>query len=47
MIARVSLEIAFRKESDYAIPPELVGRVVNAIGEPIEAPSPVCVKFVQ
>src|SRR5262245_49002157 len=27
MIARVTLEIALRKEFDYAIPPELAGRI--------------------
>ena len=30
MIARVTLEIALRKEFDYAIPPELAGQVDGA-----------------
>ena len=30
MIARVSLEIALRKEFDYAIPPELAARIADA-----------------
>jgi len=36
MIARVSLEIALRKEFDYAIPPELVGRV--DVGSRVQVP---------
>jgi len=36
MIARVSLEIALRKEFDYAIPPELAGRV--DVGSRVQVP---------
>ncbi|HTJ00138.1 MAG TPA: primosomal protein N' [Dongiaceae bacterium] len=36
MIARVSLEIALRKEFDYAIPPELSGRV--EVGTRVQVP---------
>jgi primosomal protein N' (replication factor Y) len=36
MIARVSLEIALRKEFDYCIPPELAGRV--AVGSRVQVP---------
>ncbi|MFM2294648.1 MAG: primosomal protein [Verrucomicrobiota bacterium] len=36
MIARVSLEIALRKEFDYAIPPELVGQV--DVGSRVQVP---------
>src|SRR5580765_7755838 len=36
MIARVSLEIALRKEFDYAIPPELEGRV--DVGTRVQVP---------
>ena len=36
MIARVSLEIALRKEFDYAIPPELEGRV--DVGSRVQVP---------
>ncbi|TAL05405.1 MAG: primosomal protein N' [Verrucomicrobia bacterium] len=36
MIARVSLEIALRKEFDYAIPPELTGRV--DVGTRVQVP---------
>jgi primosomal protein N' (replication factor Y) len=36
MIARVSLEIALRKEFDYSIPPELIGQV--EIGTRVQAP---------
>src|SRR5690349_17481584 len=36
MIARVSLEIALRKEFDYVIPPELAGRV--DVGSRVQVP---------
>ena len=36
MIARVSLEIALRKEFDYAIPPELAGKV--EVGSRVQVP---------
>src|SRR5471030_2772830 len=36
MIARVSLEIALRKEFDYAIPPELAGKV--DVGSRVQVP---------
>ena len=36
MIARVTLEIALRKEFDYAIPPELVGQV--DVGSRVQVP---------
>lgn len=36
MIARVTLEIALRKEFDYAIPPELVGQV--EVGSRVQVP---------
>jgi primosomal protein N' (replication factor Y) len=36
MIARVTLEIALRKEFDYAIPPELAGRV--EVGSRVQVP---------
>ena len=36
MIARVTLEIALRKEFDYAIPPELAGRV--DVGSRVQVP---------
>jgi primosomal protein N' (replication factor Y) len=36
MIARVSLEIALRKEFDYAVPPELVSRV--EVGSRVQVP---------
>ena len=36
MIARVSLEIALRKEFDYSIPPALIGQV--EIGTRVQAP---------
>ncbi len=36
MIARVSLEIALRREFDYAIPPELVGKV--DVGSRVQVP---------
>ena len=36
MIARVSLEIALRKEFDYAIPPELADRV--DVGSRVQVP---------
>jgi primosomal protein N' (replication factor Y) len=36
MIARVSLEIALRKEFDYLIPPELAGRV--DVGSRVQVP---------
>ena len=36
MIARVSLEIALRKEFDYAIPPELIGKV--DVGSRVQVP---------
>ena len=36
MVARVTLEIALRREFDYAIPPELVGRV--EVGSRVKVP---------
>ena len=36
MIARVSLEIALRREFDYAIPPELAGKV--DVGSRVQVP---------
>jgi primosomal protein N' (replication factor Y) (superfamily II helicase) len=36
MIARVSLEIALRKEFDYAIPPELIGQI--DVGSRVQVP---------
>src|SRR5271170_392502 len=36
MIARVSLEIALRKEFDYSIPPELIGQV--EVGTRVQVP---------
>src|ERR1035437_5673046 len=36
MIARVSLEIALRKEFDYSIPPELAGQV--DVGSRVQVP---------
>ena len=36
MIARVSLEIALRKEFDYSIPPELAGQV--EVGSRVQVP---------
>ena len=36
MIARVSLEIALRKEFDYAIPSELIGQV--DVGSRVQVP---------
>ena len=36
MIARVTLEIALRKEFDYAIPPELAGRI--EVGSRVKVP---------
>ena len=36
MIARVTLEIALRKEFDYAIPPELAGQI--DVGSRVKVP---------
>ncbi|HTB86129.1 MAG TPA: hypothetical protein VK742_20955, partial [Candidatus Sulfotelmatobacter sp.] len=36
MIARVSLEIALRKEFDYAIPPQLAGKI--DVGSRVQVP---------
>ena len=36
MIARVSLEIALRKEFDYLIPPELAGQI--EVGSRVQVP---------
>src|ERR1044071_10411178 len=36
MIARVTLELALRKEFDYAIPPELAGRI--DVGSRVQVP---------
>ena len=36
MVARVTLEIALRKEFDYAIPPELAGKV--EVGSRVQVP---------